>query len=112
VFVPTPVQQPESPRVRELSQRIQELVRDFQHQYPMTPTEIRQALQHASGAPGGERRPVVAVALAGQVAALRIAVFVSRAAKSGGDTTAVPIMMVVAVFAAMAGIFLAIKRRQ
>jgi hypothetical protein len=46
------------------------------------------------------------------VAALGIAVFVSRAAKSGGDTTAVPIMMVVAVFAAMAGIFLAIKRRQ
>lgn len=112
MFVPTPVQPPESPRVRELSQRIQELVRDFQRQYPMTSTEIRQALQHASGAAGGERRPMVVVALAGGVAALGIAVFVSRAAERGGETASFPIMIVVAVMAAAAGIFLAIKRRQ
>jgi len=98
--------------VRELSQRIQELIRDFQRQYPMTPTEIRQALQHASGAAGGERRPLVVVAAAGVIAALGVTVFVSRAADTGGEATSFPLMIVVAVMAAAAGIFLAIRRRQ
>jgi hypothetical protein len=106
------MQPPESPRVRELSQRIQELIRDFQRQYPMTSTEIRQALLHASGTAGGDRRPLLVVALASVVAALGVGVFASRAGQGSGESGPFPIMVVLAVVAAMAGIILAIKRRQ
>jgi len=40
VFIPPPVERPTSPRVRELSQRIQKLLHDFQHEFPMTPAEV------------------------------------------------------------------------
>lgn len=52
MFVPTPVGPPTSPRVRELSQRIQELIHEFQRRFPMTPAEIRQALRHAGATSG------------------------------------------------------------
>lgn len=112
MFVPTPVQPPESPRVRELSQRIQELILEFQRQYPMTSTEIRQALLHAAGASGGDRRPVVAMALAGVVAALGIGVFASRVSERGGEAASFPIMVVIAVVAAVFGVVIAIKRHR
>jgi hypothetical protein len=32
--------------VRELSQRLQQTIQEFQRQYPMTPAEVRQAVQH------------------------------------------------------------------
>ena len=109
MFVPTPVQPPESPRVRELSQRVQELIRDFQRQYPMTSTEIRQALQHASGASGGDRRALVAAMAAGVAGALGVGLFVAR---GGGDASAIPMVVLVAVLAAVAGLVVAIRRNR
>jgi hypothetical protein len=59
MFVPTPVEPPTSPRVRELSERIQELIHEFQHRFPMTPAEIRQALRHAGATSGAGRHSVM-----------------------------------------------------
>ena len=64
MFFPIPVETPESPRVQELSQRIQELIHDFQHELPMTPAEVRQALRSASaGAVGRSRVPFLGTIL-------------------------------------------------
>ena len=110
MFVPTPVQPPESPRVRELSQRIQELIRDFQRQYPMTSTEVRQALLHAGGAAGGNRPALVAVVAGGVAALLGVGVFLSRGAGGGGDAGTFPIMIVLAVVAGLMAVVIAIRR--
>lgn len=111
VFVPTPVQPPESPRVRELSQRIQELVRDFQRQYPMSSTEVRQALRHAAGAGGEGSRPALVAVVAGGVAALLgVGVFLSRGAEGSGDARTFPIMIVLAAVAGLMAVVIAIKR--
>jgi hypothetical protein len=110
VFVPTPVQPPESPRVRELSQRIQDLIRDFQRQYPMTSTEIHQALRHAGGASGAGRRPLVTVVVAGVVTVLGVGLFLSRGAGTGEDAGTFPVMVVLAVVAALMAVVVAIKR--
>lgn len=110
MFVPTHVESPESPRVRELSQRIRQLISDFQREYPMTPAEIRQALMHAASSVGGDRRPLVVVMAAGAVAALGVALFVSRAGGSGGENASMPVFILVGVLAAMAGLVLAMRR--
>jgi hypothetical protein len=39
--------------VRELSQRLQQTIQEFQRQFPMTPAEVRQALRHAVGTAAG-----------------------------------------------------------
>jgi len=97
--------------VRELSQRIQELVRDFQRQYPMTSTEVRQALLHAGGAAAGGNRPALVAVVAGGVAALLgVGVFLSRGAEGGGEAGTFPIMMVLAVVAGLMAVVIAIKR--
>jgi len=110
VFVPTPIQPPDSPRVRELSQRIQQLVTDFQHQYPMTPAEIRQALLHAAGSSGGNRRPLLAALAGGIAAVLGFGVFAAQAGGRGGDTAGFPIVLVVGVFAALLAVVVAVRR--
>jgi len=47
--------------VRELSQEIRETIERFQHRYPMTPAEVRQALWHVgAGWRGGLSRDFVA----------------------------------------------------
>jgi hypothetical protein len=112
MYVPTPVEPPESPRVRELSQRIQQLITDFQRQYPMTPTEIRQALLHAATSAGGSRRAPLVAVIAGVVAALGLGLFVARRGGSGGESAAMPILVMVAVLAAVAGLVLAIRRNR
>jgi hypothetical protein len=111
VYVPTHVEPPESPRVRELSQRIRQLISDFQREYPMTPAEIREALMHAASSAGGDRRRFVAVMAVGVAAALGVGLFASRAAGSGGENPTMPIFILVGVLAAMAGLVLAIRRR-
>jgi hypothetical protein len=111
VYVPTHVDPPESPRVRELSQRIRQLISDFQREYPMTPAEIRQALAHAASSAGGDRRPLVAVMAVGVAAALGVTLFASRAGGSGGGNASMPVFILVGVLAAMAGLVLAIRRR-
>ena len=110
MYVPIPSQPPESPRVRELSQRIQQLITDFQRQYPMTPAEIRQALVHAASTAAGNRRPLAVVIAAGVVAALGVGLFVSRSGGGGGDAAGIPILAVVGIAAAVAGLVLAIRR--
>lgn len=52
--MPAP-QLPEPPRVRELSRRLEELIRGFQREFPMTPAEIREALRHAGSRAGAGR---------------------------------------------------------
>ena len=49
---PTPMQQPSSPRVRDLSQRLQQTIAEFQRQYPMTPAEMDEAVRLAAEASG------------------------------------------------------------
>lgn len=111
VFVPTPVQPPESPRVRELSHEIQQLISDFQRRYPMTPTEIRQALLHASGATGGGHpRRLLAVVAGGLAAMLGVGAFAARSAGSGADITWGPIVIAIGVVAVAMGLVVAVRR--
>jgi hypothetical protein len=112
MYVPTPTQEPESPRVRELSRRVSDLIRDFQRQYPVTPSEIREALRHAGGgADAGRRRPLI-VLLAGGAAALGAAVvFGSRTAQGQGEGTGLPVVALAAILAAVLGAAMAIRGR-
>ncbi len=87
------------------------VISDFQRQYPMTSSEIRQALRHAAGPVGGGRRPLVAVLAGGVAAALGVGVFASRAAE-GGDPRALPIAVVVGVLVAGVGLIVMIKRNR
>jgi hypothetical protein len=52
VVFPVPQVPAESPRVRELSQRLQQTIQEFQRQFPMTPAEVRQAVRHVAGTAG------------------------------------------------------------
>jgi hypothetical protein len=110
VFVPTPIQPPESPRVRELSQQIQQLLSDFQRRYPMTPAEIRQALLHAAGATGGHTRPILALVAGGLAALLGIGVFASRSIEGGGGERTFPVMLAIGIVIAGVGLVVMIKR--
>jgi len=111
VYVPMPVQPPESPRVRELSQKIQQLIADFQRQYPMTPAEIREALFHAAGHVGGAfPRRLVAVLLGGVAAMLGVGVLVTRGGAEGTGITIAPIIVAVGVAAAAVGLVAAARR--
>jgi hypothetical protein len=109
VYVPTPVQPPASPRVRELSQRIQQIITDFQRQYPMTPGEIRQALLHAAGSMGNHRRPLAVALAAGIVAVLGVGVFLAQRT-GGGEPAGLPIAALLGVLAAGVGLVVAIRR--
>jgi hypothetical protein len=50
--VPTPVGQTSSTRVQELSQRLHQTIGEFRRQYPMEPSELREAIEHAASASG------------------------------------------------------------
>lgn len=52
MLIPSQPELPESPRVRELSQRLRQTIQEFQRQYPMTPAEIHEAVRHAAGGSG------------------------------------------------------------
>lgn len=111
MFVPTPIQPPESPRVRELSQRIRQLIADFQRQYPMTPGEIRQALLHAAGGVGGGYpRRFVAILVGGLAAVLGVGVFASRSVEGGANVTWAPILVAIGVVAGAMGLVIAVRR--
>jgi hypothetical protein len=111
VFVPTPIQPPESPRVRELSRKIQELIAEFQQRYPMTPAEIRQALFHAAGTTGGYPRRLLAVVAGGLAAMLGFGVFAYQRVEGGGITWA-PIAVAVGVAAAAVGLVVAARQNR
>jgi hypothetical protein len=102
---PTPVRPPESPRVRELSRRVQQLIADFQREFPMTPAEIRQALSHAtrSAAGGRARAPLV---IAGVTGALLVGLAASWRGLEAGP---VPILALIGGVAAAFGLVAAIR---
>lgn len=112
MYVPTPIQPPESPRVRELSQKIQQIISDFQRQYPMTPAEIRQALLHAAGATGGHRGPLVALVAGGLAALLGIGVFASGSIEGGGGEQGFPLVLAAGILIAGVGLVVALKRNR
>jgi len=108
VFVPTPDEPPASPRVRELSRRIQQLVADFQREFPMTPAEIRQALLHAAHSTAGGRTRTLMV-MAGATAAVFVAGVVVLL---GPDSGTVPILALIGGVAVIFGLFATIRRGQ
>jgi len=64
MFVPVPTERPPTPRVRELSRQIEQLILEFQHSYPnTTDTEIGQALRHVASGADGAKKPAVLVGL-------------------------------------------------
>ena len=64
MFVPVPTERPPTPRVRELSRQIEQLVLEFQSSYPnTTDSEIGQALRHVASTSGGARKPAVITGL-------------------------------------------------
>jgi hypothetical protein len=97
-YVPgVPPPQSDSPRVRELSKKLADVIDDFQSQYPMKPGEIRQALriagsQKASGGAG------TAVAVASGIALLlAIGIFsfyIARSQPEAGGLSAIPAILV------------------
>jgi hypothetical protein len=99
VFVPTPIQrEPESPRVRELSQQLESVIAEFRRRYAMNDSEIRQALLHAAGRSGGSgrRRPMVALVAAAGAGAVALGGLVSSATTKG-DARAMPVIALVIV---------------
>jgi hypothetical protein len=80
-----------SPRARELATQIEKVVQDFQRNYPDTrPGDVQQALRVASGGSDSvpESRRVLALTLAGGVAALVGVLFFMR--ESGGGEMGLP----------------------
>jgi hypothetical protein len=65
MFVPVPTERPPTPRVRELSRQIEQLILEFQQNYPNTSdAEIGQALRHVTSSAGSNQTKAVAVGLA------------------------------------------------
>lgn len=96
-YVPVGPPPVESPRVRELSQRLAEVIEEYERQYPMSAGEVRQALRIAgSKKAGGGAGTAVAVA-AGLGLLLGIgmfAYFLAERQPGGGDVTAIPAILV------------------
>lgn len=87
---------PISPRVRELSRRVTEVVDEFRRQYPMSAGEVRQALRlAASEDPSGRRRAVLALGL-GLSALFGVGVVLLGANESSRAAGAVPWGMIAA----------------
>lgn len=108
-YVPSGPSKPPSPRVRELSQRIQEVINEFQQQYPLSPSEIRQALRLATSRSGGEQRAIVGV-VAGLALAAGLGVFVMFQSSSVEVNPAVwPAVLVGAAVIAL-GVAFGLKR--
>jgi hypothetical protein len=96
-----------------LSRRINDLITDFQRQYPLTPAEIREALRHAGGATTGGRRSLIVALAAGGVALMGVVVFGSRAAQPSGDAgTGIPVVVLVAILAAVLAAVVGIRARR
>ncbi len=96
-YVPVIPRPPDSPRVRELSQRLADVIEEYERQYPMSPGEIRQALRitgskKASGGAG------TAVAVASGIALLVgigvFAFYLSQRQPDAGDVTAIPAVLI------------------
>ena len=97
-FVPY-VPPPQSPRVRELSERLADVVQDFEREYPMSAIEIRQAMNNVlAQKKGGQGAAVgLAIGIATLVLVGGVFAFFFVGRESGGSETARIPMIAVAV---------------
>ncbi len=96
-YVPVGPPPVESPRVRELSQRLAEVIDEYERQYPMSAGEIRQALRIASSkkASGGAGTVVAVAAGMGLLLGIGVfAYFLAQRQPGGGDVTAIPAILI------------------
>jgi len=96
-YVPVGPPPVESPRVRELSQRLAKVIEEFEQQYPMSAGEVRQALRIAGSkkASGGAGTAVALAAGFGLLLGIGMfAYFLSQRQPDGGDVTAIPAILV------------------
>jgi VIT1/CCC1 family predicted Fe2+/Mn2+ transporter len=106
--MPKPPEQPESPRVRELSQRLARTIDEFQRQYPMKANEIRQALRIAAGETSrGERSAGLPLIVGALVFAGLAGVLFFQASGEGG-----PWITVVLVGTILIAVGLIVARRK
>ena len=110
-YVPSGPARPPSPRVRELSQRIQEVINEFQQNYPMSPGEIRQALRLARSQSGGENRAALAAVIGGLAVALGLGVFVMFERSPEGVSPAIWPAVLVGVGVIALGLVVAFRNR-
>jgi hypothetical protein len=110
-YVPSGPAKPPSPRVRELSQRIQEVINEFQRQYPLSPSEIRQALRLATGRSGGENRAPLVAVVAGLAVAAGLGVFVMFQRSPGEVNPAIWPAVLVGVGVVALGLVFALRNR-
>jgi hypothetical protein len=96
-YVPVVPRPPDSPQVRDLSERLKSVIREFRSQHAMSDGEVRQALRLArsdttKGTAG------VAVALASGVGLLvaigLFAYYLSQTRPDVGDVTAIPAVLI------------------
>ena len=96
-----------SPRARELARQLEQVIQDFQRSYPDTkPADIQQAVQIAYGSPSAvpEKRRVLALTVAGGVAAMvGLMVFLDEGGQLSG-LLAGPIIWVVAALVVLVGL--------
>jgi hypothetical protein len=97
-YVPgIPPPQSDSPRVRELSKKLADVIDDFQGQYPMRPGEIRQALRIAASqkASGGAGTAVAVASGVGLLIAIGLfAYYISQREPGAGDIAAIPAVLI------------------
>jgi predicted ATPase with chaperone activity len=111
VFVPTPVHHHESPRVRELAERLRQAITDFERQYPMSHEEIRAALHLAGRASAGPAAGArIALMIVGVVAAIGVAFAVTARATSDGGLSVPVLAGVVAAVAVAFGVMRLARR--
>jgi hypothetical protein len=83
--------------VRELSERLAEVIKEFQSRYPLSASEIRQALRIAAAHTSGSRAGV-AMALAAAIGLLVgigvFAYYLGQTRPDGGDVTALPAVII------------------
>ncbi|HSG80795.1 MAG TPA: DUF3188 domain-containing protein [Gemmatimonadota bacterium] len=96
-YVPIVPRPPDSPRVRELSERLAEVIQQFQDRYPMSASEIRQALRIAAARTSGSRAGVFMALAAATALLVGIGVFayyLGQTQPDGGDVTALPAVVI------------------
>jgi hypothetical protein len=114
-FVPY-VPPPQSPRVRELSERLADVIEDFEREYPMSAPEIRQAMNNVlaqkKGGQGAALGLMVGLGTLVLLGGVFAYFFIGR--ESGGALPArIPMVAVaVAVLAILVAVLAVIKGRE
>ena len=115
VIVPIPVQTERhaSPRARELSAKIEQLIVEFSANYPNTrESDVREALdllQDRVGTAGRQQRSSVAVLLGALVVGVGVALFVARGDLPGLSGSPFLMMALVALLVVVLGVVVAVR---